>query len=134
MPHDAAERVCPNTGLRLPENTRPPPARSRALDALPEIAARTRTAMSEMPPPARAPEPFSRAAKKEVKPGHKDDDKDDDKDKYGLVGETVGGRYRIRGVLGEGGMGTVYDAEHIGLSRQVAIKVLSPSQAKKRSR
>jgi serine/threonine-protein kinase len=49
-----------------------------------------------------------------------------------LVGHTVGGRYRVRGVLGEGGMGTVYDAEHLGLSRQVAIKVLSPAQSKKR--
>ena len=49
-----------------------------------------------------------------------------------LIGQTVGGRYRVKGVLGEGGMGTVYDAEHLGLSRQVAIKVLSPAQAKKR--
>jgi serine/threonine protein kinase len=51
---------------------------------------------------------------------------------HGLIGQTIGGRYRVRGVLGEGGMGTVYDAEHLGLSRQVAIKVLSPTQAKKR--
>jgi eukaryotic-like serine/threonine-protein kinase len=49
-----------------------------------------------------------------------------------LIGQTVGGRYVVRGVLGEGGMGTVYDAEHMGLGRGVAIKVLSPSQARKR--
>src|SRR5690606_6770604 len=48
--------------------------------------------------------------------------------KHALIGQTVGHRYRIRGILGEGGMGTVYDAEHLGLSRQVAIKVLSPAQ------
>ena len=130
MPHDAAERVCPNSGLRLPENTRPPPTRSRALDALPDVPGRPRSSMSEMPPPPRAPEPFARAAK--AKAAATNDDKDEEEDKHPLVGETVGGRYRVKGVLGEGGMGTVYDAEHIGLSRQVAIKVLSPSQAKKR--
>ncbi|HVH47608.1 MAG TPA: protein kinase, partial [Labilithrix sp.] len=52
--------------------------------------------------------------------------------KHKLIGQTLGGRYRIKGTLGQGGMGTVYDAEHLGLSRDVAVKVLSPSQAKKR--
>lgn len=49
-----------------------------------------------------------------------------------LIGRTLSGRYEIREVLGQGGMGTVYEGTHVGLGRPVAIKVLSPSQTRKR--
>jgi len=44
----------------------------------------------------------------------------------GLVGRTVGERYRILGRIGEGGMGTVYLCEHIALGKRMAVKVLRP--------
>ncbi len=39
------------------------------------------------------------------------------------------GQYRLKQVLGFGGMGTVYLAEHVLLRRPCAIKVISPQQA-----
>lgn len=43
----------------------------------------------------------------------------------GLVGRIVGDKYRVLGLVGEGGMGTVYEAEHMEIGRRVAIKVLN---------
>ncbi len=41
-----------------------------------------------------------------------------------LLGQTFG-KCRLRGLIGRGGMGNVYLAEHLFLKRKVAIKVLS---------
>ncbi|HWB75858.1 MAG TPA: protein kinase [Nannocystaceae bacterium] len=43
------------------------------------------------------------------------------------VGATLPGtRYRIIRELGDGGMGTVYEAEHVDIERRVALKILRP--------
>jgi eukaryotic-like serine/threonine-protein kinase len=49
-----------------------------------------------------------------------------------LLGKTIGGKYRVRSVLGEGGMGTVFEAEHTALGRSVAVKVLVATPSTKR--
>ncbi|HVV51634.1 MAG TPA: serine/threonine-protein kinase, partial [Polyangia bacterium] len=40
------------------------------------------------------------------------------------VGTTLGGRYHVRRLCGEGAMGRVYEGQHIDIGRRVAIKVL----------
>jgi serine/threonine-protein kinase len=43
-----------------------------------------------------------------------------------LAPGTVFGGYRIGSVLGRGGMSVVYLAEHLGMERKIALKVLAP--------
>jgi serine/threonine protein kinase len=48
-----------------------------------------------------------------------------------LVGANIAGRYKVVKRLGEGGMGTVYEAIHTVLEKAVALKVLHPELARK---
>lgn len=45
-----------------------------------------------------------------------------------LSGRTVAGRYRVIGLLGQGGIGRVYAAEQVGMDRRVAVKVIRPER------
>src|SRR5215471_9963640 len=46
-----------------------------------------------------------------------------------LIGKTIADRYLIKELLGVGGMGRVYVAEHVALGRKSAVKVINPSHA-----
>lgn len=45
------------------------------------------------------------------------------------VGTTVNQKYQINRILGEGGMGTVYEGQHLEIGRRVALKFLLPQFA-----
>lgn len=42
-----------------------------------------------------------------------------------LLGQVLGETYRVERLLGEGGMGAVYEASHTRLPRKFAIKMLN---------
>lgn len=44
------------------------------------------------------------------------------------IGDEIRGKYRLLRVIGEGGMGVVYEALHLALKQRVAIKLLHPSR------
>jgi serine/threonine-protein kinase len=78
-----------------------------------------KTKASEPPPRAAAPHPKPHATPSRAPTRD-------------LLGKTIGGKYVVRSVLGEGGMGAVFEAEHLTIGRSVAVKVLHPSQARKK--
>ncbi|MBN2192930.1 MAG: protein kinase [Polyangiaceae bacterium] len=48
------------------------------------------------------------------------------------VEDVIRGKYRLLRLIGEGGMGVVYEAVHLGLRQRVAIKLLHPSRRAER--
>jgi len=43
-----------------------------------------------------------------------------------FIGEALDGKYRLERLLGQGGMGAVYLATHLGTERPVALKLITP--------
>src|SRR5690242_2485783 len=46
-----------------------------------------------------------------------------------LIGQVIADRYQILSLIGEGGMGRVYLAEHVRMGRKSALKVINPALA-----
>jgi serine/threonine protein kinase len=65
--------------------------------------------------PARMPETFSDPITGQIA-------RDADEDPR--VGTTIGGRYYLRRLCGEGAMGRVYEGHHVEIGRRVAVKIL----------
>jgi len=117
--HEATTAVCPVTGVPM-RNTRShpsgvasvkpgapkPPAQQLVVPRPPHGAQSDMTQTPVGPPPRSA--------------------------RRALIGQVVDGKYKVRAVLGEGGMGAVFEAEHTAIGRVVAMKVLHPAQAGKK--
>jgi eukaryotic-like serine/threonine-protein kinase len=119
LPHDMMQSVCPATGKSIERrrfNTSSIPAQRDPSEAKPRPNPGSNPPVPPPPPP---PAPgYSSAPPRNA---HRD-----------LIGRTIGGKYLVRSVLGEGGMGAVYEAENMALGRSVAVKVLHPAQARKK--
>ena len=46
-----------------------------------------------------------------------------------VPGAILAGKYRLEGLIGHGGMGSVWAATHLGLDQKVAVKIVSPQYA-----
>jgi eukaryotic-like serine/threonine-protein kinase len=53
----------------------------------------------------------------------------DSADPHAHIGRIIDGRYRVLEHVGQGGMGSVYRAEHVTIRRPVALKLLHPGLA-----
>src|SRR5580658_4807373 len=70
--------------------------------------------------PDSKPPPSRRSERPSMRPGGPES----------LVGRTISGRYLIERVIGEGGMGIVYSAEHLHMRKRLAVKILHPEMSR----
>jgi serine/threonine protein kinase len=114
LPHDVSQVFCPMTGKDVrdrggrPVSSPPPPM--RPVSSPPPAPGPPSPSSPMRAPLATSPASLARS----------------------LCGQTIGGKYVVRDVLGEGGMGTVFEAEHLTIGRAVAVKVLHPNQTRKK--
>jgi serine/threonine protein kinase len=108
--HDAPVRKPGSVGRRASDRNDDPLDRRQAPD---------RRNLPTQP----APDHSGRAAA--LAPQIQEDDADPD-----LIGAEIDGRYRVIELIGEGGMGKVYLAEHVEIGKRVALKVLHPSYSR----
>src|SRR5882762_7578359 len=47
------------------------------------------------------------------------------------IGQVISSKYKLLRLLGDGGMGSVYEAEHLRLGTRVALKILHADLARK---
>jgi len=119
MPHEEGLRICPATGKAISRPSIPPGGRGAQSVRSPA-------------PPLQVP-PVASVAPAVSPPGGPRPGRDSrDSIDFELIGTLIGGKYRVRDILGQGGMGTVFEAIHEGLGNVVAIKVLHPNQVQKK--
>jgi serine/threonine protein kinase len=96
---------------RAPREPAPAPPLLGLTGLRAQIAARY--IMDQVPPPAEEEDPGSPAAARR------------------RLHQVIDGRYRIDRLIGLGGMGAVYEAEHVAIRRKVALKVLHRDLSRK---
>jgi serine/threonine-protein kinase len=112
-----AEKICPNCSAQYPRRAKFCPKDGTRLESTGDISG------SVVASSAVTAEPSVAATVEQKSVGEEKWDPDS------LIGKTVATHYKLVEKIGQGGMGVVYKADHIRISRPAAIKILNPDLA-----